>query len=305
MTEYEHADVEDDVSQDLAPAPVVAVVGRPNVGKSTLVNRILGRREAVVEDVPGVTRDRVAYDADWRGRRFTVAGHRRLGAGRGGPRRRGRGPGAARGGRRRRGAVRRGRHRRRHRHRRGRRQRPAPGRRSRSCWRPTRWTTSRAEADAAALWSLGLGEPYRVAPCTAAASGDLLDAVLDALPEAPARSVDDAEGGPRRIALLGRPERRQVQPAEQARRGGAGRSSTPSPAPPGTRSTSWSRSAARPGGSSTPPASAGACRESHGRRVLRDACGPSRALEPAEVAVVLIDASEPLDRAGPADHRRW
>ena len=53
-------------------APVLAVVGRPNVGKSTLVNRILGRREAVVEDVPGVTRDRVAYDALWNGRRFTV-----------------------------------------------------------------------------------------------------------------------------------------------------------------------------------------------------------------------------------------
>ena len=51
---------------------MLAVVGRPNVGKSTLVNRILGRREAVVEDVPGVTRDRVAYDALWRGRRFTV-----------------------------------------------------------------------------------------------------------------------------------------------------------------------------------------------------------------------------------------
>ena len=55
-----------------APQPVLAVVGRPNVGKSTLVNRILGRREAVVEDVPGVTRDRVTYDAQWRGRRFTV-----------------------------------------------------------------------------------------------------------------------------------------------------------------------------------------------------------------------------------------
>src|SRR5512137_1930495 len=52
--------------------PVLAVVGRPNVGKSTLVNRILGSRQAVVQDVPGVTRDRVAYDANWRGRTFTV-----------------------------------------------------------------------------------------------------------------------------------------------------------------------------------------------------------------------------------------
>src|SRR5690606_10796452 len=55
-----------------APLPVLAVVGRPNVGKSTLVNRILGRREAVVEDKPGVTRDRVSYPAEWAGRRFTL-----------------------------------------------------------------------------------------------------------------------------------------------------------------------------------------------------------------------------------------
>src|SRR5262249_54410070 len=51
---------------------VLAVVGRPNVGKSTLVNRLIGRREAVVQDPPGVTRDRVAYDTEWAGRRFTV-----------------------------------------------------------------------------------------------------------------------------------------------------------------------------------------------------------------------------------------
>src|ERR1700734_342997 len=62
----------DEYARERANTPVVAVVGRPNVGKSTLVNRILGTRQAVVQDVPGVTRDRVTYDASWRGRAFPV-----------------------------------------------------------------------------------------------------------------------------------------------------------------------------------------------------------------------------------------
>lgn len=52
--------------------PVVAVVGRPNVGKSTLVNRIAGGRDAIVQEQPGITRDRTTHATDWRGRRFTV-----------------------------------------------------------------------------------------------------------------------------------------------------------------------------------------------------------------------------------------
>ena len=59
-------------STEMDGLPVLAVIGRPNVGKSTLVNRILGRREAVVQDTPGVTRDRVTYQAEWAGREFLV-----------------------------------------------------------------------------------------------------------------------------------------------------------------------------------------------------------------------------------------
>ncbi|MBA3618524.1 MAG: ribosome biogenesis GTPase Der [Acidothermales bacterium] len=185
------------------PVPVVAVVGRPNVGKSTLVNRILGRREAVVEDVPGVTRDRVAYDATWSGRRFTlvdtggwVPDARDI---------------AARVAAQAELAV-----------------ESADAvllvvdatvgatdadeaavRMLRRAKKPVvlaanKVDDARAEADAAGLWSLGLGEPYQVSALHGRGSGDLLDALLGALPEPPP-DVEEAPGGPRRVAILGRP----------------------------------------------------------------------------------------------------
>ena len=183
--------------------PVLAVVGRPNVGKSTLVNRVLGRRVAVVEDVPGVTRDRVAYDATWRGRAFTVVdtgGWEPDAAGL-----------AARVAEQAQVAV----------------QAAdavlfvvdatvgatdtdeAVARVLQRAGKPVvlaanKVDDGRAEADAAELWGLGLGEPRPVSALHGRGSGDLLDAILEALPEAPAERLDE-EGGPRRVALLGRP----------------------------------------------------------------------------------------------------
>lgn len=195
--------VDDAGDEAEGPVPVVAVVGRPNVGKSTLVNRIIGRREAVVQDVPGVTRDRVAYDAVWSGRRFTL-----VDTGGWDPDAQGM---AARIAAQAEVAV----------------QLAdvvmfvvdatvgatdadeAVVRVLRASGKPVVLAANKvdgpaAEADAATLWNLGLGEPYAVSALHGRGSGDLLDAVLDVLPEAPAESFD-VQRGPRRVALVGRP----------------------------------------------------------------------------------------------------
>ncbi len=192
-----------EVDDPTGPVPVLAVVGRPNVGKSTLVNRILGRREAVVEDVPGVTRDRVPYDATWNGRRFTV-----VDTGGWDPDARGLAERVSS------------------------QAEVAVGLADavlfvvdtrvgitdtdeqvvkvlRRAGKPVvlaanKVDDQRAEAEAAALWNLGLGEPHAVSALHGRGSGDLLDAVLEALPDAPAEQYD-APRGPRRVAIVGKP----------------------------------------------------------------------------------------------------
>ncbi|MFJ9552673.1 ribosome biogenesis GTPase Der [Nocardiopsis sp. NPDC101807] len=207
MSDFDISDVGHEGQEGAEPAtlPVVAVVGRPNVGKSSLVNRIIGRREAVVEDVPGVTRDRVAYDAEWQNTKFTlvdtggwetsVSGLAAMVA----------------------------------------RQAEyaaqtadvilfvvdatvgvtdadaAVTRVLRATKRPVILAANKVdgnmqEADALALWQLGVDQPYPISALHGRGTGDLLDAVVEAFPEQLVGDTEDeGEDGPPRIALLGRP----------------------------------------------------------------------------------------------------
>ncbi|OOB89861.1 ribosome biogenesis GTPase Der [Rathayibacter sp. VKM Ac-2630] len=203
LTLLEYSGEDSDEVRYLPALPVVAIVGRPNVGKSALVNRILGRREAVVEDTPGVTRDRVSYRAEWIDRAFTI-----VDTGGWEPDARGidasvaaqaeiaidladavifvvdANVGAT-----------------------------ATDEHVVKLLRKTKKPVflaankvddARQEPNAATLWSLGLGEPYPVSAVHGRGVADLLDTVLKTLPLESAVAKREV-GGPRRVAILGRP----------------------------------------------------------------------------------------------------
>ena len=187
--------------RNLLGLPIVAILGRPNVGKSTLINRFLGRREAIVEDTPGVTRDRVQYECEWGGRRFIIMDTGGWEAKPDGI------------------AV-----------------QVSAGseiamqeadvlcfvvdaqvgaldeddtlvQHLRKAKKPTilignKVDGEREEAEAHGLWSLGLGEPRFVSALHGRGSGDLLDHIVNVLPEV-GRAQN--QGGYRKVALIGRP----------------------------------------------------------------------------------------------------
>ena len=187
--------------RNLLGLPTIAVIGRPNVGKSTLVNRMIGRREAIVEDTPGVTRDRVKYEAEWNGRRFFLIDtggwevkpegiSEKITAGA-------------------EAAI-------------------AEAdlimfvidaqvgaldedqslvtllRKSNKkiILVANKIDNAADESDAYSLWNLGLGEPIFVSALHGRGSGDLLDLLISQLPEVGSQPADD---GFRRVALVGRP----------------------------------------------------------------------------------------------------
>ncbi|HEY3977968.1 MAG TPA: ribosome biogenesis GTPase Der [Streptosporangiaceae bacterium] len=276
-----------------APVPVLAVVGRPNVGKSTMVNRILGSRQAVVEDVPGVTRDRVNYDATWRGRAFTM-----VDTGGWDPEVEGRPVLAARVAAQARVAV-----------------EAADAvlfvvdavvgitdadaavaavlRRSRKpvVVAANKVDDAPGESNVGSLWALGLGEPQSVSALHGRGSGDLLDAILDALPPAPGERFD-APAGPRRVALIGRPNVGKSSLLNKL----AGQDRVLVDAVAGTTRDPVDELIDLGGKTWRFVDTAGIrrrFRETQGADYFA-ALRTERALERAEVAVVLVDASEPL-----------
>lgn len=282
----------DDVSDtpNRVSLPVLAVVGRPNVGKSTLVNRVLGKRQAVVQDMPGVTRDRVRYPAEWAGTPFILldTGGWEIGVD-------GLDHAVAR-------------------------QAEASieeadavvfvvdavvgatdtdlqvAKLLQRCGKPVIVAANKVDSQAqapevAALWALGLGEPYPVSALHGRGSGDLLDRCIEVLPEA--RETPQASGPqPGRVALVGRPnvgkssllnallgEERVVVDAT------AGTTRDPVDETVMIGDTPW-----------VFVDTAGIRRRMHKSRgadfyaSLRTA----RAIEEADIAMVLLDASEPL-----------
>ena len=187
--------------RSLIGLPRVVIIGIPNVGKSTLVNRIIGSREAIIEDTPGVTRDRVSYEAEWNGKSFVV-----VDTGGWEPTAEGialKISDAAE------SAI-----------------VDADlvlcvvdahvGQQSdddalvsvlRKSKKPimliaNKVDSEKDELEAHSLWNLGLGEPHFISAAHGRGSGDLLDLVVSRLPEVGQSRMDD---GYRRIAIVGRP----------------------------------------------------------------------------------------------------
>ena len=186
---------------DQGRLPIVALIGRPNVGKSTLVNRLLGRREAIIEDRPGVTRDRVRYEAEWAGRSFAL-----IDTGGWEPDLTGLGLKVAQSAEMAIeeadlvlmvvdatvGAME---------------EEMALISHIRKTHTPVLLIANKvdnAETELLVhdLWQLGLGEPFPVSALHGRGSGDLLDRVIDMLPKEILKSEVDA---PRRVVLVGRP----------------------------------------------------------------------------------------------------